>query len=284
MDVRNHFLVDGPAILANSGGRTSGEMVRRIVEAHGGKLPDDVKVVFSNTSKEDPRTLDFLNEQDKRWNLNMVWLEWVPHVVPTQRFRVVTYETAKRDGEVFEAFIKWLGQCPHVTDRACTSHMKIKVRQYWAKSIGWGNDWTCYLGLRADEPERVAKSMASKDPWDKEWPLYRAGISVYDVVQSWKQQPFDLQLPVDSRGVSAGGNCNLCFLKNEKKIISLIRKDPQSADWWARMELEQASLFRMDRPNYSALKVIATQPQLFEDRMEALKDAPEDNQMACECQ
>lgn len=46
----NPYLIHGPAILSISGGRTSGFMLRQIIDAHGGKLPADVVPVFCNTS------------------------------------------------------------------------------------------------------------------------------------------------------------------------------------------------------------------------------------------
>ena len=48
------YKVDGPALISFSGGRTSGYMLFRILEAYGGSLPDDMHVVFANTGKERP--------------------------------------------------------------------------------------------------------------------------------------------------------------------------------------------------------------------------------------
>lgn len=36
------FLIEGPAAISFSGGRTSALMLRRILDAHGGTLPPDV--------------------------------------------------------------------------------------------------------------------------------------------------------------------------------------------------------------------------------------------------
>lgn len=43
------FKITGPAVVSFSGGRTSGYMLYRIIAAHGGTLPDDVKVCFQNS-------------------------------------------------------------------------------------------------------------------------------------------------------------------------------------------------------------------------------------------
>lgn len=63
------FFIDGPAVISFSGGRTSAEMLRRILDAHDGELPDDVFVDFTNTGKEREETLVFVNECSVRWGI-----------------------------------------------------------------------------------------------------------------------------------------------------------------------------------------------------------------------
>ena len=79
-----------------SGGRTSAYMTKRLIDEG-----DDYLITFQNTGKEMPQTLDFINECDKRWNLNVVWLEYRFG----NNFEVVTYETASRDGRPFDEAI-----------------------------------------------------------------------------------------------------------------------------------------------------------------------------------
>ena len=52
----NPYKINGPALISFSGGRTSGFMLWNILQAHNGKLPDDVYVTFANTGKEAPET------------------------------------------------------------------------------------------------------------------------------------------------------------------------------------------------------------------------------------
>jgi 3'-phosphoadenosine 5'-phosphosulfate sulfotransferase (PAPS reductase)/FAD synthetase len=42
-------------------------MLAKVLEAHEGKLPDYVKVVFTNTGLEHPKTLDFIEQISKEW-------------------------------------------------------------------------------------------------------------------------------------------------------------------------------------------------------------------------
>lgn len=58
---KSSYKLDDPAVVSFSGGRTSGYMLWHILNAHNGVMPDGVKVVFCNTGKERPETLDFVD-------------------------------------------------------------------------------------------------------------------------------------------------------------------------------------------------------------------------------
>ena len=68
----NPYLIDEPAVISFSGGRTSAYMLYKVLEAHGGRLPDHVVVAFSNTGKEMPQTLDFVDRCSKEWDVPSV--------------------------------------------------------------------------------------------------------------------------------------------------------------------------------------------------------------------
>jgi 3'-phosphoadenosine 5'-phosphosulfate sulfotransferase (PAPS reductase)/FAD synthetase len=72
----NPFLVQGPAVISFSGGRTSAFMLHEILAAHGGALPSDIIVGFANTGKEREETLRFVHECGSRWNVDIHWIEW----------------------------------------------------------------------------------------------------------------------------------------------------------------------------------------------------------------
>ena len=58
---RNPYRVPRPAVVSFSGGRTSGYLLKHVLDAYGGQLPGDVSVVFANTGMERPETLDFVD-------------------------------------------------------------------------------------------------------------------------------------------------------------------------------------------------------------------------------
>jgi 3'-phosphoadenosine 5'-phosphosulfate sulfotransferase (PAPS reductase)/FAD synthetase len=85
-------------IINFSGGRTSAYMTKRLID----EGLQDYIVTFQNTGKEMPQTLDFINECDVRWGLNLVWLEYRKPAT----FVVVNYATASRNGQPFQELLE----------------------------------------------------------------------------------------------------------------------------------------------------------------------------------
>lgn len=253
----NHFLLEGPAIISFSGGRTSGYMLWRIIEAHGGTLPDDVKVVFCNTGREHPATYDFVDQVSRKWNCPVKWIEWTPE---KPFVREVESASADRDGRVFAGLIEKKRYLPNPITRFCTSEMKVlAVRRFALHVLGW-DAWTTVVGIRADEPRRVAKI---KDHGEevKVCPLARAGVTLDEVTKFWDSCDFDLGFP---RGDNSAGNCFGCFLKSRKTLESLIAQDPARMSWWTEMEQKIGARFRKDIPTYrQMIQQVSIQGVLF---------------------
>jgi hypothetical protein len=98
-ETENPYLIKGPALISFSGGRTSAYMLKMILDAHGGTLPDDVHVCFANTGKEREETLRFVHECASRWNVRVRWLEFATDlrsVGAAGRFEEVGYNSASR--------------------------------------------------------------------------------------------------------------------------------------------------------------------------------------------
>jgi 3'-phosphoadenosine 5'-phosphosulfate sulfotransferase (PAPS reductase)/FAD synthetase len=103
---RMTYLIEGPALISFSGGRTSAYMLWRILQAHGGQLPADVVVAFANTGKEREETLRFVHECGSRWGVRVRWLEFRKRAGPlAERYEEVGFNSASRNGEPFAALI-----------------------------------------------------------------------------------------------------------------------------------------------------------------------------------
>ena len=72
----NKYQCDEDAVISFSGGRSSGFLLHKVVQAYDGLLPDHIKVIFCNTGKEMPQTLDFVEDCSQKWNVPIVWLEY----------------------------------------------------------------------------------------------------------------------------------------------------------------------------------------------------------------
>lgn len=251
----NPFKITEPTCISFSGGRTSAYMLWRVLEANSGKPPEYAVVCFANTGKEDEATLRFVQRVSDEWGVPITWLEFRD---TEERFEVVSFEAASRNGEPFEALIRKRNYLPNPVTRFCTIDLKITPIGRYLLSIGMAATKTeaenmSMIGMRADEQRRAAK-IADKS----RIPLVKAGITKKDVGEFWKAQPFDLELP-NMNGVTMHGNCDLCFLKGGAQILSLVTEKPERAVWWAKMEaLALASkpggaVFRSDRPSYAQM-------------------------------
>lgn len=270
------FKISGPTCISFSGGRTSAYMLWRVLQANGG-LPDEAVVCFANTGKEDEATLQFVHDCGERWGVPITWLEYQQD---EPRYRVVNFQSASRNGEPFEAIIKKRNFLPNPVARFCTVELKIQPELKFLKSLGW-NEWDNFVGIRADEPRRVAKIRANpsggKSGPERLMPLAEAGITKDEVGAFWRESDFDLGLP-NHNGVTYHGNCDLCFLKGASQILSLIAEKPERAIWWAAQEnsisnshIKNGGLFRSDRPSYAEMaKYAAQQTDMFDKDEEAI--------------
>jgi hypothetical protein len=272
--VSDPFLISEPTAIAFSGGRTSAYMLWRVLQSNGG-LPPETVVLFNNTGKEDEATLRFVRDCGINWNVPIVWIEF-RHA--KTKFEIVNFETASRNGEPFEALIRWRGFLPNPVSRFCTMELKVRPAARYLLSIGMCENLNqgenmSMIGMRADEQRRAAK-IADKS----RIPLVAAGVTKEIVGEFWRNNSFDLELP-NNNGVTMHGNCDLCFLKGGAQIQSLIAEKPSRAIWWAEMEnlpredngTPWGGYFRKDRPSYAAMmQYAADQKTIFDPHDEAI--------------
>lgn len=238
------FLIQGPALISFSGGRTSAYMLWRIVQAHGGTLPEDVVVAFANTGKEREETLRFVHECATRWSVKVRWLEFVTDLAsvgPIGRFEEVGYNSASRRGEPLSRLItRKQALFSTLRGRWCTERCKVGVLHDFMATEGVERgEYVEVIGFRSDERDRVFELPLKPRNADRRFafPLAAAGVRKADVNRFWATQDFGLQL---RRGT---GNCDHCPFLSEKARIARARLDPAGLDWWQAHEEERSFSF-----------------------------------------
>ncbi|WP_167571988.1 phosphoadenosine phosphosulfate reductase family protein [Aquimarina algiphila] len=236
-------------LISFSGGRTSAFMTKFILEHPKYKHFKKV-IVFANTGKEREETLDFINECDIRWDLNVVWIEPVvnPQMGVGTSFRVVNYETANRDGQPFETAISKYG-IPNIARPYCTRELKLVPIKKYMQSLGL-KKWVSAIGIRYDERHRINPVTSRKE--NKIYPLAQDLKCNKTFIRNWwKNQDFDLKLK------DYEGNCDLCYKKSERKLLTIAKEQPQLVEWWDHMETKyeggEYSFFR----NHTTAKELA---------------------------
>lgn len=221
--MRGYTLPSGNVQISFSGGRTSAYMLHKILAVNG-DLPERVQVVFANTGREMPETLDFVQECSDRWGVKIVWVEDAARGNGAL-FDIVSHNSASRDGEPFRRLIERKKACPDQSKRFCTSELKILPARRYLISLGW-KEWFNAVGMRADEGHR---KKPSTDARVRRWfPLEDVDKGM--VLDFWARQPFDMR-------VEPGyGNCDGCFMKSEAQLAALARDYPNRAAWWEEME------------------------------------------------
>lgn len=259
-----YFNLDGPVAISFSGGRTSAYMLRLMLDA-GFAADGSMHVLFANTGKERTETLDFVSEVERRFGVPIHWVERVAG----GGYREVAPISASRNGEPFAQLIVERRMLPNPVMRFCTQELKIRPMRNWMLDRGYTH-WTNAVGIRADEPRRIARIREAaerrSERWDVALPLADAGLSLVDVNQFWASQPFGLQLRAHE------GNCDLCFLKGLAKKRNIVRDTPELVTWWIQQERQLGdilraegrrssdALFRHDQPSYADM---LAQPDMF---------------------
>lgn len=269
-----------------SGGRTSAFMGVFLKE-HSKYKDFDKVYVFANTGKEKAETLDFINECDKEFALNIVWLEAKINNEKGKGtdFKIVDYESASRNGEPFEQMLK---AYPLPTSYAsnCTRELKQVPIDKFVKSLKY-KSVSKAMGIRFDERNRESNTAEKQNII---YPLiYDIQVDNSFIRNWWARQTFDLKLK------DYEGNCDLCFKKSLRKKMTLIKENPNVSDWWERMEEKYGSenVPRFDLRNHitvSEIKEKAKHPfRMVVDKHELEKqqsnlfDADMDSETDCFC-
>jgi hypothetical protein len=190
--------------------------------------------VFANTGLEHEKTLEFVNECDKRFGLNLVWLEAVVHFGERKgcTHRIVTFETASRKGEPFELVIDKYG-IPNKAYPHCNRELKLNPIFSFKRSIGFASNHKMAIGIRVDEIDRIgpkSKEHGCIHPLIKLNPTTKAEVRHW-----WADQDFDLEVPEHL------GNCVTCWKKSNRKLMTIAKQEPERFNFFRRMEKQYST-------------------------------------------
>lgn len=161
--------------------------------------------VMANTSKERKESLDFMNECDKYFGLNLIWIE----AVFNERGKGVDYvikdfDNLLTNGEIYEDGISKFG-IPSVVNKWCNRDLKYEPMRKFADEVLGRNDYSIAIGIRADELDRVSDHYFTNNIF---YPLLDNNIDSRLRNKFWADKPIQIKIPAYK------GNCDLCF-KNQ---------------------------------------------------------------------
>lgn len=210
-----------------SGGRTSGFMAKWCIDNW---KDDELVFIFANTGKEREETLEFINKCDKHFNMNLVWIEYDPQKEHGKKnwYKVVDFETASRNGEPFEKYIA-KERIPNAAYPNCSGRLKsLPMHNFIKHELKWEN-YSTAIGIRYDERHRVNWETAKRENWI--YPLITdIRVDKKYIRNWWDKQDFDLELK------DYEGNCDMCWKKSKRKLMTLILEQPNLINWWDEME------------------------------------------------
>tara|TARA_R110002073_G_scaffold45853_1_gene125924 strand:+ start:2613 stop:3488 length:876 start_codon:yes stop_codon:yes gene_type:complete len=187
----------------------------------------EIIYAMANTSKEREESLQFMDECDKYFNLDISWIE---AVINQERgkgtnFNVVDFDNLKRNGEIFEEGIKKYG-IPSKINKWCNRELKLVPIKKFADEIFGAKNYSIAVGMRADEIDRVSKDYKHNNVF---YPLMDNNLTTKDRNKFWKDKPIHIKIPAYK------GNCDMCFEKSNRKLMTTIIEDPDKAIWWDNM-------------------------------------------------
>ena len=210
-----------------SGGETSAYMAQYLKNYKQDEY--EMVFIFANTGQENEETLNFVDQCDKAFNLNLIWLEAKinQELGKGTRWNVVNYKTASRNGKPFEDGIKKFG-LPNLNNPWCTRDLKLEpIHSYLKLNLGWKDYWTA-IGIRSDEIDRVSSNRLKNKlyyPLVEDMPMSKPKINFW-----WSQKEFRLNL----KGYE--GNCKWCWKKSDNKLMTIAIEKPEYFDFAKKVE------------------------------------------------
>lgn len=198
---------------------------------------------MANTSKEREESLEFMHECDKYFGLNITWIEAVINQEKGKGtdYKITDFENLKRNGEIFEEGIKKYG-IPSKINKWCNREMKLVPLKKFCDDVFGAKNYSIAVGMRADEIDRVSSDYKKNNVF---YPLMDNNIGTKDRNRFWKDQPVKIKIPAFK------GNCDLCFEKSNRKLMTIIKEDTKTAKWWLDIEMKYRRIPIEGKPSYN---------------------------------
>ena len=244
-----------------SGGETSWYMAQLIKNEFADKY--NLVFGFANTGKERQETIDFNLKCSEYFDIKLHWVEAVVHHNEKKActHKLVDLASYSKNGEPFTEVIKKYG-IPNVAFPHCTRELKSKPLRSFAKEYFNGEPFKIAIGIRADEIDRLSTTS------NYVYPLVNRNVVKADINRFWADLHFRLELK------SYEGNCDLCFKKSLRKLLTIIAENKPAVKWWKETEkaFEQFGAgrskakapFRFNRNNISIDDLITMSLSHFE--------------------
>lgn len=244
-----------------SGGRTSAYMCWWLLNSKADIY--DFIFIFANTGLEHENTLKFVDQCDKEWGLNLVWVEAVINPIKNKgtTHKVVTFDTATRGGKLFRDMAAVYG-VPNSSYPHCNRELKITAIQHYKTALGLKRNHLTAIGIRGDEIDRMRDD---REEAGIVYPLISWSIThKSEVIHWWSSQSFDLEVEEHY------GNCVTCWKKSDRKLLTIAQDDPTLFDSFYEIERQFGHVNAPDkdrvffRRHRSALDMVIASDSSFE--------------------
>lgn len=229
-----------------SAGETSAYMTIKLLE----QFRDWYNIIigFANTGEENEKSLEFAHKCESLFQHPVIWMEAItnPKHGAGIKAKVVSYETASRNGEPFESMVAKHG-IPNVNFPHCSRELKQYVMRAYMRSLGYKiKDYKTAIGYRADEIDRIPDKYQKQNLY---FPLVKWGINKQSVNRFWRDMPFRLEI----KGYE--GNCKVCWKKSLRKHLTIAKESPTMFDNFEKWEKQFERFIPDSRKKNSDIKL-----------------------------
>jgi len=231
-----------------SAGETSAYMAKTLKDKYSNQY--EMIFIFANTGKELEETLLFAHKCDKAFGLNLIWVESITNQEYGKgiKAKVVDYKLASRNGTPFENMIKKHG-IPNVATGFCTRELKdYAIRSYFRDFLSLKkSEYEIAIGIRIDEIDRVSPNRKKNRfiyPLIELFPTTKKEINSF-----WNKSEFRLNI----KGYE--GNCDFCFKKSDRKLLTIAEENPERLHWWGKMETQFGNFIPKNRNQKTKLPI-----------------------------